>query len=148
MGIKGAGKNEVGKLLATKLGMKFFNANDYHNQGLLDKLESGNPLSDSDRLPWLKALNQLLDENKPDGMVLACSALKESYRYTLTHKHGDQVKWVYIGSDIDNLLNPEVESTESGQIEILEEPNYGIHLSYKDSPEENVAKIIRDLNLT
>src|SRR5215475_6830254 len=85
MGVAGSGKTAFGKLLAAKLGWDFFDADDFHPPENIAKMAAGIPLDDSDRKPWLVALAKLLDSTLTVGRhpVLACSALKESYRQKL-----------------------------------------------------------------
>ena len=86
MGVTGSGKTTIGQLLAEKAGIVFADADDYHPEANKEKMAAGHPLDDADRQPWLVTLNGLLlhwhDSNQ--GGVLACSALKASYRTTLT----------------------------------------------------------------
>ena len=86
MGVSGSGKSTIGKLLATRAGVVFADADDYHPAANKAKMASGQPLNDDDRQPWLEELNRLLLGWFRDGTggVLACSALKERYRATLT----------------------------------------------------------------
>ena len=85
MGVSGCGKTTIGKLLAARLGWDFYDADDFHPPANIAKMAAGTPLNDDDRAPWLAALHDLISScqsnNRPG--VLACSALKESYRQTL-----------------------------------------------------------------
>lgn len=83
MGVSGSGKTTIGTLLAERLGIEFLDADDYHSQANKDKMHAGIPLTDEDRWPWLRTLNGLLLQRVDKGCVLACSALKESYRNVL-----------------------------------------------------------------
>jgi gluconokinase len=85
MGVSGSGKTTIGTLLAQRTGAVFADADDYHPQANKEKMAAGHPLNDEDRKPWLEKLNGLLAEWFKDGAngVLACSALKESYRTML-----------------------------------------------------------------
>lgn len=85
MGVSGSGKTTVGKALAEKLGWDFFDADNFHSAENIAKMAAGIPLDHSDRAPWLAALHdQLLATLQADRHpVLACSALKESYRAQL-----------------------------------------------------------------
>ena len=85
MGIAGCGKSTVGQRLAAALGWPFFDADDFHPAANIAKMASGTPLDDADRAPWLERLRQLIGEQVAAGIsaVLACSALKQSYRERL-----------------------------------------------------------------
>ena len=99
MGVMGSGKTTVGELLAERLNWSFVDADNYHPQSNVDKMARGAPLTDADRLPWLRILSDIIDawldpngasfdladdlDRQGAGMVLACSALKADYRETL-----------------------------------------------------------------
>lgn len=82
MGVSGSGKSTVGENLANELGWLFFDGDDYHPPENVAKMAAGIPLNDADRAPWLAILHDLINvhirASRP--MVLACSALKQSYR--------------------------------------------------------------------
>ncbi len=82
MGVTGAGKTTVGRLLARALGCDFLDADDFHPDANVAKMRAGEPLTDDDRAPWLARLNEVLREHaaRSAGVVLACSALKARYR--------------------------------------------------------------------
>jgi len=84
MGVTGAGKTTVGRLLAGSLGAEFLDADDFHPPANVAKMRAGTPLDDADRAPWLARLNALLRSRAQTDVVLACSALKARYRATLT----------------------------------------------------------------
>ena len=82
MGVSGCGKSTVGLLLAERLGYPFLDADEFHPPANVAKMAAGTPLTDTDRQPWLELLNgKLLGEK---NAVLACSALKDSYRQVLS----------------------------------------------------------------
>lgn len=89
MGVSGAGKSTLARGLADALNLQFMDADDYHPPCNVEKMRSGQPLTDEDRAGWLLTLRRLLDEadkrQAPQwrGAVLACSALKRSYRGAL-----------------------------------------------------------------
>ena len=81
MGVSGVGKTTLGARLAKRLAWPFIDADDYHPAANVAKMTAGIALEDDDRWPWLDALNRRLREE--DDAVVACSALKESYRERL-----------------------------------------------------------------
>ena len=78
MGVTGCGKTTVGFALAEKLGITFIDSDDLHSDENKRKMSSGTPLNDSDRQPWLQAVSNTLQSY--EKIVVACSALKKSYR--------------------------------------------------------------------
>jgi gluconokinase len=85
MGVSGAGKSTFGAALADALGYPFADADDYHLPANKEKLARGEPLTDTDRQPWLETLHHLLTQYglKQQPLVLACSALKAQHRHIL-----------------------------------------------------------------
>ena len=99
MGVTGAGKTTVGKILAQRLGLAFYDADDFHPAENRAKMARNEPLADSDRWPWLDRLRAIIETALAGGgaLVLACSALKASYRARLAG--GDtvgRVRFVYL----------------------------------------------------
>jgi gluconokinase len=85
MGVAGAGKTTMGRALAASLGWTFHDADDLHPATNVEKMRAGTPLGDADRGPWLAALHELVARLVASGTpgVLACSALRQSYRDAL-----------------------------------------------------------------
>jgi carbohydrate kinase (thermoresistant glucokinase family) len=81
MGVTGCGKTTVGIVLAEKLGIEFIDSDVLHSESNKKKMSSGTPLTDSDREPWLQAVSEALQRH--EKIVVACSALKRSYRSTI-----------------------------------------------------------------
>ena len=98
MGVSGAGKSTIGKLLAERLGVPFLDADEYHPPENVAKMAAGTPLNDADRWPWLELLNGKLIEQK--NAVLACSALKEVYRQRLSQGIAD-CRFVYLRGSLE-----------------------------------------------
>ncbi|GIF95157.1 gluconokinase [Catellatospora citrea] len=82
MGVSGSGKSTIGTRLAERLGAVYADGDDLHPQANVQKMSAGIPLTDADRAPWLRLCAQWLAEQQDEGIpaVLACSALKRSYR--------------------------------------------------------------------
>ena len=104
MGVAGAGKTTVGKALADALGWSFRDADDDHPEENVAKMARGVPLDDADRLPWLERLRARIDAAlaSGEGLVLACSALKESYRAVLGTDR-PEVKTVFLSAPAEVL---------------------------------------------
>jgi gluconokinase len=84
-GVAGSGKTTVGALLAGRLRWRFADADTFHPEANIAKMRAGIPLSDEDRLPWLRAVQDWMDTRIADGQsgVITCSALKRAYRADL-----------------------------------------------------------------
>lgn len=87
MGVAGAGKSTLGAALAGRLGWRFIDADSHHPPENVAKMAAGIALGDADRWPWLELLNRILKQES--SVVLACSALKESYRRRLLEGVGE-----------------------------------------------------------
>ena len=83
MGVSGCGKSTLGTQLAQFLERKFIEGDDYHSPQSIEKMKAGHPLTDQDRIPWLKQLAQVLRRECNDPAILSCSALKHPYREIL-----------------------------------------------------------------
>lgn len=80
MGVCGCGKSTIGELVARELGVPFLDGDALHPAENVAKMAAGTPLTDDDRWPWLAAVGTRLQDAGKGGMVLACSALRRSYR--------------------------------------------------------------------
>jgi gluconokinase len=98
MGVSGCGKSTIGQLVASRLGSPFLDADEFHPPANVAKMAAGTPLTDADRQPWLELLNGKLHAQK--NAVLACSALKKSYREILSAGLGD-CRFVHLHGGID-----------------------------------------------
>jgi gluconokinase len=82
MGVQGCGKSTIGRALADARGLRFLDGDDLHSVAARTKMSSGHPLTDEDRLPWLTRIAETIADAVAQGepVVVACSALKRSYR--------------------------------------------------------------------
>lgn len=104
-GVSGSGKTTLGRLLAEELGWRFYEADDFHSAANIKKMRSAVPLADEDRWPWLTSLRELIERclTTNQSIVLACSALKESYRRYL--RVSGEVKFVFLRGDNALIAN-------------------------------------------
>lgn len=82
MGVSGSGKSTVGEALAARMGVDYRDADDLHSAANVEKMTSGVPLTDGDREPWLASVGEWLAQHA-NGGVMACSALRRTYRDAL-----------------------------------------------------------------
>ena len=155
MGVSGSGKTTVGQLLAQNLGLPFYDADDFHSADNISKMESGTPLTDEDRDNWLQTLaKEIVGWEASGGAVLACSALKETYRETLCSTETKAIQWIFLKGSKDlikeRLLDRKGHFMNTGlldsQFAILEEPQYGITVPVDGSAEAVVDRILQKLN--
>ena len=154
MGVAGSGKTTVGMLLAKRLGWDFYDADGFHPAENIAKMTEGTPLDDSDRMPWLAALREListsLKTNRPG--ILACSGLKESYRQQLLNgNEGVQIVYLKGSYDLiwsrlalrkDHYMKPNMLKS---QFEALEEPTDALAMDISGPVEDIVKNILKQI---
>lgn len=151
MGVSGSGKTTVGKLLATALDWQFVDADSFHSAGNIEKMMHGISLDDSDRRPWLESLQQAIRQwlKTKTPTVLACSALKSTYRQLLSHGL-PEVKIVYLKGSFE-LVQQRLQQRQGhfmaeallqSQFSTLEEPEAALVVEITQSPEV-IVRIIR-----
>ncbi|MFC3417260.1 NADP-dependent phosphogluconate dehydrogenase [Algoriphagus hitonicola] len=149
-GVSGTGKTTLGTGLSQQFHLPFFDADDFHPAENIAKMSQGMPLNDDDRQPWLLSLAKKLEESeKTGGAVLACSALKESYRQML--KVSENLRWVHLIGKRDLIWSRmlarknhymKAEMLDS-QLATWEDPSYGFQLSIDQSPEIMLSEAVR-----
>lgn len=152
MGVAGSGKSTVGRLLATQLGWQFLDSDAYHPEENRQKMSAGLPLNDGDRRPWLERLRRVLDAHLQceTGAVVACSALKRSYRrilgterpaIALVHLAGTpELLAQRLATRRNHFFPPDLLDS---QLQTLETPSGAVHLSIEQAPDALCQCIIR-----
>ena len=154
MGVSGSGKTTIGSLLARELNWPFYDGDDFHPQVNIEKMNQGAALTDDDREPWLNSIRQLIERHVSKGgsAVIACSALKKSYRKILAEGLRE-VRFVFLKGDYE-LIKARLENRpkhffEKGllknQFEVLEEPENALREDISLGPIEIVNTIKKEL---
>ncbi|MFA1540041.1 gluconokinase [Actinomadura monticuli] len=158
-GVSGSGKTTIGALLAERLGWEYAEADAFHSEANIAKMRAGRPLTDEDRLPWLRSIAAWITERLATGRpgVVSCSALKRTYRDSLTGGR-PEVAMVLLDGDRDliaarmkarkgHFFTETLLDTQFADLE-LPAPDENVLLApITGTPEETVAHIIKALNL-
>jgi gluconokinase len=159
MGVAGSGKTTIGQRTADQFGIPYYEGDAFHPAENIDKMSQGVPLTDSDRAGWLDILSTLIAEKLEAGEsgVLACSALKASYRDQL-QMDPDRVHFIYLKGDYD-LIHSRLAARSDhymppdllrSQFDDLEEPSevYAVDIDRPlDAIFEDVFSYVRSLGL-
>lgn len=97
MGVSGSGKSTIADHLAIRIGWRYEDGDSFHPPSNVAKMSAGQPLTDEDRWPWLRAIADEIDRTCKvhERAVIACSALKRTYRDILVHGR-DDVRIVFL----------------------------------------------------
>lgn len=99
-GVAGCGKSTIGAKLAKEIDAIFIDGDDLHPQSNVDKMASGQPLTDEDRAPWLEKVGKTLAKSS-DKHIIACSALKRSYRDIIRNAANQDVTFIFLSGSRD-----------------------------------------------
>jgi gluconokinase len=101
MGVSGAGKTTVGTEVSQRLALPFFEGDTFHPQANIDKMSSGIPLTDDDRVPWIDALTDGVNQraNPQLDAIVACSALSHFVRQRICERMHDRVQFILLHAD-------------------------------------------------
>jgi gluconokinase len=157
MGVSGAGKTTVGRLVAARLGVPLYEGDDVHPEANRRKMAAGIPLSEEDREPWLDELARRIPEwQAAGGGVLACSALRERHRAKLREAAGGDATFVFLDPDPETLRarlagragHYMPVSLLDSQLETLEPPSAeeALRVRAEGTPDEIADEVVAALN--
>ena len=157
MGVSGVGKTSIGRLLAQDLEWRFYDGDDFHPKPNTEKMNHGIALTDEDRDAWLTALEQLIRDliGERQSAVIACSALKQTYRDRPVGNRNDVVL-VYLKGDYDltreRLLSRKDHFMKvdllTSQFGTLEEPEGVLAVDSAQGPDVIINQIKQELGLS
>ena len=153
MGVAGAGKTTVGKVLTDKINGYFIEADDFHGENNIKKMSAGIPLNDDDRYDWLiKIKHEILKRKEKQNLIVACSSLKEKYRellgignYKLVFLKVDKLTAKNRLNSRDDHFMPE--TLVDSQFSILEEPENALIFEQSLNQDQIVNEIIKQLKI-
>lgn len=154
MGVSGCGKTVLASLLAGRLGYRFCEADDVHPPANVEKMSQGIPLTDEDRWPWLEALATWIAEQAAAGhsTVMACSALRRSYRDVLRTGSGRDLAFVHLEGDASTILDrmnarehfmpSSLLRSQLETLEPLQDDEVGVRIDLDQTPEAELLEVL------
>ena len=153
MGVSGSGKSTVGAVAAENLGVGFVDGDDLHPLTNVDKMSAGIPLTDDDRWPWLAIVGDTLAAS--DGLVVACSALKRSYRDAIRERAPRAFFALLTGSPEtigtrlskreEHFMPPSLLQSQFDTLEPLGADERGVALDIRNTPQHLAAQLAEAL---
>ncbi|GAB3462243.1 gluconokinase [Actinophytocola sediminis] len=153
MGVTGSGKTTVGEALAARLRVPFRDADDFHSAANIAKMSAGTPLTDADRLPWLRAIGTWLAEHRDTGAVATSSALRRHYRDVLreqapdaffVHLDGDPTTArVRVAGRTDHFMPVSLVDSQYATLEPLGADERGVVLDMTEPVDDLVDRAVR-----
>lgn len=153
-GVSGVGKTFLGQKLSELTAIPFSDADDFHPEANKQKMKSGVPLNDQDRLPWLLDLNTHIKKSETaHGLILACSALKHEYRRILKNQVKNKINWVCLEANAE-VIQTRLQERKShfmpasllqSQLDTYEPTEDALHLNTEESVETLCNAVLFEL---
>ena len=159
MGVEGSGKSTIAQALSERLDAQYVDADWFHSPANREKMALGHPLSDDDRLPWLRGVGERLREECDEGRttVAACSALKRSYRDLLREYVADlfvvfldgpeELVRLRLEGRTHDFMPASLLASQYATLEPLESDERGVRIAIQQSPDEQIDEIVANLPL-
>ncbi|MCG2630540.1 gluconokinase [Bradyrhizobium sp. WYCCWR 13023] len=159
MGVSGSGKSTIAAALGDRLGWRFEDGDSFHPKSNVEKMRAGHPLTDEDRWPWLNAIADEIARacGKGEPIIIACSALKHTYREVLLRGR-DDVRFVFLKGTQEliadrlahrkgHFMPPGLLTSQFNTLEPPEASEHVITASIDESVEAIVDGIVRQLKI-
>ena len=151
MGVSGSGKTTIGRLLSKRLDFPFVDGDDFHPDVNVQKMAKGTPLTDQDRVAWIRQLAGAINSTPDKNKILACSALNKFIRALMTKEIKESSYFVFLKGSyalikerMDNREEHYMKSVMlASQFEALEEPDRALVIGIENSPDQ-ICDIIHD----
>lgn len=153
-GVSGVGKTFLGQKLSELTAIPFLDADDFHPEANKQKMKSGVPLNDQDRLPWLLDLNTHIKKSETaHGLILACSALKHEYKRILEKEVKNKINWVCLEANAE-VIQTRLQERKShfmpasllqSQLDTYEPTEDALHLDTEESVETLCNAVLFEL---
>lgn len=157
MGVSGSGKTTIGTLLGEAIGVPFVDGDDLHPVANKEKMRAGHPLNDDDRRPWLHVIGEYIAERAAVGetAIVACSALKKSYR-DLLRVHAPNLVFIHLAGDKATIagrleqrrheyMPPTLLDSQLDTLEPLQPGEAAVIVDVTRTPEEMVEQVLAEL---
>ncbi|MEU1972962.1 gluconokinase [Microbacterium sp. NPDC019599] len=151
MGVSGSGKSTIAALVAERAGATYIDADDLHPATNVEKMRAGIPLTDEDRMPWLRDVGDVIAKHAEERVVIACSALKRAYRDTIRERAGDvlfaqldgtrELLASRMGSRAEHFMPLELLDSQLATLQPLEPDENGLIVDI-DAPAATIADAI------
>ena len=158
MGVSGCGKTTIGDLVARELGVPFLDGDSLHPVENVAKMAAGKPLTDEDRWPWLATVGAELANAGDGGLVLACSALRRSYRDAIRqqapdtiflHLHGsEEVLSQRLEGRSGHFMPPALLESQLATLEPLDANETGVVVDITAPADEVVSEALSNIAAT
>lgn len=155
MGVSGCGKSTIGKVLSEQTGFPFFDGDDFHPEGNIEKMSSGQPLTDKDRITWINSICDHLNRLRTPTAFLACSALTSFIRSYFQSRLNRKYRFIFLDGDRDLILQRMQDRNHfmkpnmlDSQFDALEDPGPdAVRISIDDPPEKVAERIRQELSI-
>jgi gluconokinase len=157
MGVSGAGKSTIGALVADAMDIPFLDGDSLHPMANISKMAAGTPLTDADRWPWLEIVGNELANTTAKGIVIACSALKRSYRDVIRAKAPDTI-FLHLDGSLEVLssrlegrsghfMPPALLASQLASLEPLADDEHAVVIDISESITEILAQAVAGITL-